>query len=271
MRVLFIGDIVGKKARIFSCQIIKEYKKLKKVDIVIVNVENSAGGFGVTPDICEDFFFAGADVLTTGNHVWDKKEIIPYIKKTEKVLRPLNMVEGTPGIGLTRISTEFGCIGVANIMTNLFMPASNPMFDYLPQLMEKLKLDKDLNFSLVDVHGEATSEKMALGYALDGHVSAVVGTHTHVPTSDYRVLENGTAYISDVGMSGDYNSIIGMEKKISMNRFLNLNTKNSRLEVSKGEPTLCGVLITTHDNGYAKSIKPLRVGGILDKNKFSKE
>ena len=268
MRVLFLGDVVGKRARVYSYKKIKEYKKSKKVDVVIVNVENSAGGFGVTPDICEEFFFAGADVLTTGNHVWDKKEIIPYIKKTENLLRPLNMLEGTPGIGITKVITDFGCIGVANIMTNLFMPAANPMFDYLPQLIEKLKLDEDLNFSLVDVHGEATSEKMALGYALDGHVSAVVGTHTHVPTSDYRVLENGTAYISDVGMSGDYNSIIGMDKKTSMDRFLKSNTKNSRLEVSKGLPTLCGVLINTDEKGYAKSIKPIRVGGTLDRNKF---
>ena len=134
-----------------------------------------------------------------------------------------------------------------------------------------LNLGKNCDAILIDIHAEATSEKMAIGHWCDGRVTLAVGTHTHIPTSDYRVLENGTAFISDVGMSGDYDSIIGMEKKISMNRFLNLNTKNSRLEVSKGEPTLCGVLITTHDNGYAKSIKPLRVGGILDKNKFSKE
>ena len=214
MKVLFIGDVVGKNARYFSYKKIFEFKKEKKVDLIIVNVENSAGGFGVTPDIAEEFFIAGADVLTTGNHVWDKKEIIPYIDNSKKLLRPLNLVEGTPGKGLTIIKTKFGNIGVANVMTNLFMMSSRPMFDYLEIIKTKLQLSDNLNFSLVDVHGEATSEKMALGFALDGYVSAVVGTHTHVPTADHRVLDNGTAYISDVGMTGDYNSIIGMDKKM---------------------------------------------------------
>ena len=263
MKVLFIGDIVGKKARNLSYKKIKEFKKLKKVDFVIVNVENSAGGFGVTPEIAEDFFNAGADVLTTGNHVWDKKEIIPYINKSEKLLRPLNLIEGTPGIGLTILDTEFGRVGVANLMTNLFMKSSMPVFDCLSLIIEKLKINENLKFSLVDVHGEATSEKIAIGFALDGYVSAVVGTHTHIPTADYRVMENGTAYISDVGMSGDYNSVIGMDKITAMSRFLKQDKKHSRLEVSKGEPTLCGVLIKTLKNGFADSIKPIRIGGVL--------
>ena len=169
------------------------------------------------------------------------------------------MVEGTPGIGLTRITTEFGCIGVANIMTNLFMPASNPMFDYLPELMEKLKLDKDLNFSLVDVHGEATSEKMALGYALDGHVSAVVGTHTHIPTSDYRVLENGTAYISDVGMSGDYNSIIGFDINNPIHGFVKGYRAEGRFTPATENITVCGALIDIDANtGLANNITPIQ-------------
>ena len=263
MKVLFIGDIVGKKARNLSLKKIKEFKKLKKVDFVIVNVENSAGGFGVTPEIAEDFFNAGADILTTGNHVWDKKEIIPYINKSVKLLRPLNLIEGTPGVGLTILDTEFGRVGVANLMTNLFMKSSLPVFDCLSLIIEKLKINENLIFSLVDVHGEATSEKIAIGFALDGHVSAVVGTHTHVPTADHRVLEKGTAYISDVGMSGDYNSIIGMDKITAMSRFLGQDKNHSRLEVSKGEPTLCGVLINTLNNGFADSIKPIRIGGIL--------
>ena len=264
MKVLFIGDIVGKNARKFSYIKIAEFKKNKDVDLVIVNVENSAGGFGITPSIAEEFFIAGADVLTTGNHVWDKKEILPYIDKSKKLLRPINMIEGTPGTGLTVIKTEFGQIGVANIMTNLFMTRTKPMFDYLPILREKLKLSDDLVFSLVDVHGEATSEKIALGFALDGYVSAVVGTHTHVPTADHRILDNGTAYITDVGMSGDYDSIIGMEKAIALERFLGPKNKVLRLEVAKGEPTLCGVLITTKNNGLAASIEQIRIGGILD-------
>ena len=264
MNVLFIGDIVGRKARNFAYEKINEFKQKQETNFIIVNVENAAGGFGVTPQICEEFFSAGADILTTGNHVWDKKEIIPYINKSKKLLRPLNMVEGTPGIGLTIVENQYGSIGVANIMTNLFMAPTNPVFQCLQEVIEKFEKKNDLNFSLVDVHGEATSEKTAIGFYLDGHVTAVVGTHTHIPTSDHRVLEKGTAYITDVGMSGDYNSVIGMETKSAMSRFLNLNKSNPRLEVSLGEPTICGVLIEGKKNGLAKSIRPIRIGGYLD-------
>jgi len=264
MRTLFIGDIVGRNARNLAYQKIKFFKNNNKVDIVIVNVENSAGGFGVTREICETFFLSGADVLTTGNHVWDKKEIIPYLNQTNRVLRPLNMVDGTPGIGLTIVETEHGFVGVANLMTNLFMMKSNLVFDYIELIKKKFYENENVIFSIVDVHGEATSEKLALGFSLDGYVSAVVGTHTHVPTADYRIMDKGTAYITDVGMSGDYNSVIGMEKKIAINKFKRVDEKTSRLEVAMGEPTLCGVLIETEKNGLAKSIKPVRIGGVID-------
>ena len=264
MRVLFIGDIVGRNARNLAYKKIKLFKQNNEVDVVIVNVENSAGGFGVTREICENFFNSGADALTTGNHVWDKKEIIPYLNETDKVLRPLNMVEGTPGVGLTVIDTDHGLIGVANLMTNLFMMRSKPVFDYLDIIKKKFNKNENVLFSIVDVHGEATSEKLALGFSLDGYVSAVVGTHTHVPTADYRIMDNGTAYITDVGMSGDYNSVIGMEKDLAIKKFQKVNEKTSRLEVSMGEPTLCGVLIETEKNGLAKSIKPVRIGGVID-------
>jgi metallophosphoesterase (TIGR00282 family) len=264
MRVLFIGDIVGRNARNLAYKKIKLFKQNNEVDVVIVNVENSAGGFGVTREICENFFNSGADALTTGNHVWDKKEIIPYLNETDKVLRPLNMVEGTPGVGLTIINTDYGLIGVANLMTNLFMMRSKPVFDYIDIIKKKFSKNENVLFSIVDVHGEATSEKLALGFSLDGHVSAVVGTHTHVPTADYRIMDNGTAYITDVGMSGDYNSVIGMEKDLAIKKFQKVNEKTSRLEVSMGEPTLCGVLIETEKNGLAKSIKPVRIGGVID-------
>ena len=264
MKVLFLGDIVGRNARNLAQKKINELKKQLQLDAVIVNVENAAGGFGVTPAICDDFFNAGADVLTTGNHIWDKREIISYITKTDRLLRPLNMIEGTPGLGITIVKLENGTIGVANLMTNLFMSRSDPVFDKIPLIINDLKLSKNVDFSLVDVHGEASSEKMALGFALDGNVSAVVGTHTHVPTADYQILENGTAYITDVGMSGDYNSIIGMNKKDALNRFMYPNEKKSRLEVSSGEPTLCGVVIETDTNGLSKSIIPLRLGGKLE-------
>ncbi len=267
MRVLFIGDIVGRVARKFAYEQIQKFKKNKLVDLIIVNVENAAGGFGVTPEICEEFYNSGSDILTSGNHIWDKKEIISYINKNQKLLRPLNMVEGSPGNGIVIIETKFGKIGIANLMTNLYMIKSNDMFKFVPNILQKLSLNTDLKFSLVDVHGEASSEKMALGHILDGNVSAVVGTHTHVPTSDYRILENGTAYITDVGMSGDYNSIIGMEKETAINRFLKVG-KSKPLEVSKGEPTLCGVLIVTKKDGLAKSIRPIRIGGKLTSANF---
>ena len=264
MKVLFIGDIVGKKARNFALKKIVELKDKLQLDAVIVNVENAAGGFGVTPIICDEFFSAGADVLTTGNHIWDKREIISYISKSERLLRPLNMIKGTPGLGMTIIKLNAGNIGVANIMTNLFMTKSDPVFEKIPEIVKYLELNDKVNFSLVDVHGEASSEKMAIANALDGKVSAVVGTHTHVPTADHQILEKGTAYITDVGMSGDYNSIIGMNKDDALNRFLNPNNKKSRLEVSAGEPTLCAVIIETSISGLSKSIKPLRLGGKLE-------
>ena len=264
MRVLFIGDIVGRNARNFAQKKIIELKKQFRLDAIIVNVENAAGGFGVTPTICDEFFQAGADVLTTGNHVWDKREIISYISKNDRLLRPLNMIKGTPGLGITIVEVDAGKIGVANIMTNLFMPPTDPVFEKIPEITNSLKLKINVDFSIVDVHGEASSEKMALGFALDGNVSAVVGTHTHVPTADYQILENWTAYITDVVMSGDYNSIIGMNKKDALNRFRFPDNKKSRLEVSSGDPTLCGVIIESHTNGLSKSINPLRLGGKLE-------
>ena len=263
MRVLFIGDIVGRKARNFAQKKIVELKVQHQLDAVIVNVENSAGGFGVTPSICDDFFSAGADVLTTGNHIWDKREIISYISKTDRLLRPLNMIKGTPGLGMTIIKVDAGTVGVANIMTNLFMTKTDSVFEKIPDIIEYLKLNNNVNFSLVDVHGEASSEKMAIANILDGKVSAVVGTHTHVPTADHQILEKGTAYITDVGMSGDYNSIIGMNKEDALKRFLYPN-KKARLEVSSGEPTLCAVVIETSTNGLSKAINPLRLGGKLE-------
>jgi metallophosphoesterase (TIGR00282 family) len=264
MKVLFIGDIVGRNARNYVQKKIIELKVQLKLDAIIVNVENSAGGFGVTPSICDDFFQAGADILTTGNHIWDKREIISYISKSDKLLRPLNMIDGTPGLGMTIVKVDAGLIGVANIMTNLFMGPTDPVFDALPKIIENFKLTSNVDFSLVDVHGEASSEKMAIGFALDGKVSAVVGTHTHVPTADHQILESGTAYITDVGMSGDYNSVIGMNKVDAMNRFIYPNKKKSRLEVSTGEPTLCGVVIESIENGLGKSIYPIRLGGKLE-------
>ena len=265
MKVLFIGDIVGRRARNYAQEKIIELKTKLKLDAIIVNVENSAGGFGVTPSICDDFFRVGADVLTTGNHIWDKREIISYITKNDRLLRPLNMIEGTPGLGMTTVDLDAGKIGVANIMTNLFMQKTDNVFDKIPDILENLKLKKNVDFSLVDIHGEASSEKMALGNALDGQVTAVVGTHTHVPTADTRVLEKGTAYQTDIGMCGDYNSVIGMNKENSLKKFF--KDKNSvRHFPSNGEGTISGVIVEADENtGLANKVSRLIVGGTLAK------
>ena len=232
------------------------------LDFILVNCENAAGGFGITPKICEMLFAAGADVLTTGNHVWDKKEIVDYIAEEPRLLRPLNMIDGTPGNGIVKVTNAAGLRLVAvNIMTNLFMAANEPAFAALNDALVRNKLGRDADFILVDAHGEATSEKMALGHYADGRASLVVGTHTHIPTADLRILPGGTAYQTDAGMCGDYDSIIGMEKKAAMDRFLGRD--NARLSVATGPVTLAGVIVETDNAGLATGVHPLRRGGVL--------
>ena len=262
MRVLFLGDIVGRNAR---NQVIAQLRALREelaVDFAVVNCENAAGGFGITPGICDELFAAGADVLTTGNHVWDKREIIPYIENEPRLVRPLNMVEGTPGKGVASVTNDAGQrLTVVNIMTNLFMSPNDPAFTALNDALVRNRLGRDADFILVDVHGEATSEKMALGHYADGRASLVVGTHTHVPTADHQILAGGTAYQTDAGMCGDYDSVIGMQKQVATERFI--GTGGGRLAVAMGEPSLCGVVVETGDDGLARSIEPVRRGGRL--------
>ena len=262
MRVLFLGDIVGRMAR---HEVIRQLPGLREelvLDFVVVNCENAAGGFGTTPKICEALFAAGADVLTTGNHVWDKKEIIDYIVHEERLLRPLNMTEGTPGSGIVRVTNPAGLrLVVVNIMTNLFMAPNNSAFTALNDALVRNKLVRDADFILVDVHGEATSEKMALGHYADGRASLVVGTHTHIPTADLRILTGGTAYQTDAGMCGDYDSVIGMEKRAAMDRFLDRG--NTRLSVALGPVTLAGIIVESDNVGLATAVHPLRRGGVL--------
>ena len=262
MRVLFLGDIVGRAAR---NEVIAQLPGLRDelaLDFVVVNCENAAGGFGITPKICDALFAAGADVLTTGNHVWDKKEIIDYIVGERRLLRPLNMVEGTPGNGTVQVTNAAGLRLVAvNIMTNLFMASNDPAFTALNDALVRNKLVRDADFILVDVHGEATSEKMALGHYADGRASLVVGTHTHVPTADLRILPGGTAYQTDAGMCGDYDSVIGMNKEAALDRFTSRG--NSRLSVALGAVTICGLLVEANDKGIAQTVRPLRRGGEL--------
>jgi len=261
MRVLFLGDIVGRTARNYVIEQLPLLRDELALDFIVVNCENAAGGFGIAPKICDALFAAGADVLTTGNHVWDKKEIIDYIASEPRLLRPMNMAEGTPGNGIVQVTNAAGKRLVAvNLMTNLFMAANDPVFPALNALVRN-KLGRDADFILVDVHGEATSEKMALGHYADGRASLVVGTHTHVPTADHRILAGGTAYQTDAGMCGDYDSVIGMDKGAATDRFLGRG--NSRLSVALGPVTLSGVIVETAETGLATAIYPLRRGGVL--------
>jgi len=262
MRVLFLGDIVGRAARNAVIAQLGALRAELAADFIVVNCENAAGGFGVTPAICDDLFTAGADVLTTGNHVWDKREIFTYIDQEPRLLRPLNMPEGTPGAGVARITNATGQrLTVINVMTNLFMAPNDPVFAALDGALVRNRLARDADFIMVDVHGEATSEKMALGHYADGRASLVVGTHTHVPTADHQILAGGTAYQTDAGMCGDYDSVIGMEKQVATDRFT--GSGSGRLSVAGGEPTLCGVFVESDANGRATKIVPLRRGGRL--------
>ena len=268
MRILFFGDIVGRQAREHVIDETSAIKDNFACDFVITNCENSAGGFGVTPDICKALFDSGSDVLTSGNHIWDKSEISSYISHQPRLLRPVNMKEGFPGAGVVTVSDKEGrSLVVVNVITNLFMADYSNVFSALDDVLEKIKLGQDVDAIFVDVHGEATSEKMAIGHYLDGRVSCVVGTHTHVPTADHHILENGTAYQTDAGMCGDYNSVIGMNKEVATDRFR--KQVSGRLSVATGEPTLCGVVAEIDDKtGLAISINPFRKGGRLEEKTY---
>ena len=262
MRVLFLGDIVGRAGRNVVIEKLAELRTELAVDFAVINCENAAGGFGVTPKICEALFAAGADVLTTGNHVWDKREIFEYIADEPRLIRPFNMAEGTPGNGHVIVTNDAGQrLCAINVMTNLFMAPNEPVFAALDGALVRNRLGRDADFILVDAHGEATSEKMALGHLADGRASMLVGTHTHIPTADHHILPGGTAYQTDAGMCGDYDSVIGMEKQAATDRFTGKG--NSRLSVALGEVTICGLIVETGDDGLAIDVQPVRRGGHL--------
>ena len=221
MKILFLGDVAGPS----GCKAVQGYlpqiKKKNKIDFIIANGENaSEAGVGITEKNAEDMFNAGVNVITSGNHIWDQKETIEHIVKEKRLLRPENLIEGTPGKGFEIYSVPSGeKIAVLNLMGNIFMKKCEDVFRTAEKIFDKFRLKRDADFIVVDFHGEVTSEKMAMGHYLDGKATLVIGTHTHVPTSDSRVLENGTAYQSDAGMCGDYNSVIGMNKENSLKKF----------------------------------------------------
>ncbi len=264
MRILFLGDVVG----ISGCSklqsnLISEIKK-NKIDFVIVNGENAAAqGVGLTKEICKDFFNCGVDVVTTGNHVWDQKEIMEFIDKEERLLRPKNLFEPAPGKGFHIYNSKENIkIGVLNLMGNVFMKKCEDVFEVSEKFMKENKLKEDYDLLVVDFHGEITSEKNAIGYFFDGKATLVVGTHTHIPTNDARILKNGTGYQTDAGMCGDYDSVIGMNKENSLNRFL--KKKSIKHFPATGRATLSGVIVDCDiTTGLATSIRSYIYGDQL--------
>ena len=265
MRILFLGDIVGRSGRDGVKQHLPALKERLKPDALIINVENSAAGFGVTLKLAQEFLALGATCLTTGNHVWGQKELVGVIDREPRLLRPLNFSEGTPGRGsYLHTLTDGRRLLVVNIMARLFVDTMlDDPFAAMEKLMAQHRLGQSAHAILADFHGEATSEKMAFAHNFDGRVSAVIGTHTHIPTSDEHLLPKGTAYQTDAGMCGDYDSVIGVKKELAIWRFTR-HVPGERLVPAEGEATVCGAFIITDDaTGLAQSIARVQVGGKL--------
>ncbi|MGQ0665365.1 MAG: TIGR00282 family metallophosphoesterase [Pseudomonadota bacterium] len=264
MRVLFCGDVVGRSGREAVIGNLPDLKRKLDLDFVFLNGENAAGGFGITGRICQDFYAAGVDCITTGNHVWDQREAISWIERDPKLLRPVNYPKGTPGRGLGLYATKAGRkVVVVNVMTRLFMDPLDDPFAALEALFAQHRLMAGAHAILVDVHGEASSEKMALGHVCDGRASLVVGSHGHVPTADAQVLPRGTGYQTDAGMCGDYDSVIGMKKEIAIARFVR-KMPGERLAPAEGPATLCAIYAELDEaTGLARKVAPLRLGGRL--------
>jgi metallophosphoesterase (TIGR00282 family) len=264
MRILFVGDVVGRTGRQAVTQHLPGLRARWRLDLVVVNGENAAGGFGITEKIFEELTAAGADVVTLGNHSFDQREALVFIERTPHLLRPANYPEGTPGRGTAIVETAAGArVLVMNLMGRLFMDAMDDPFARGERELAACPLGAGCDAAVIDFHAEATSEKMAFAHVVDGRASLVVGTHTHVPTADHQVLPGGTAYLSDAGMCGDYDSVIGMEKDEPVRRFTR-KVSSSRFEPAEGEATLCGVAVETDDaTGLARWVAPVRRGGRL--------
>ena len=267
MNILFLGDIVGDSGCISVKENLTNIIKDKSIDFVVANGENAAKeGVGITENITNELINSGIDVITTGNHVWDQKETYDFISKQNRLLRPLNLLN-SPGKGFDIYKSRKGFkIGVLNLMGNVFMKNCNDVFIEAKNFLEKYKLKYQYDFLIVDFHGETTSEKMAMGHFFDGSATLVVGTHTHVPTNDGRILKNGTAYLTDAGMCGDYNSVIGMNTQNSINRFF--KRESTKHFPAKGVASLSGVIVEANpENGLANKVNSFIFGGEL-KNIF---
>jgi metallophosphoesterase (TIGR00282 family) len=262
---LFCGDAVGRSGREAVLDNLPRLKQELAPEFIVVNGENAAHGFGITEKICEEMFEAGVDVITGGNHIWDKADIIPYMEQEPRLLRPVNYSVGTPGRGFGEFTAPGGRkVKVINVQTRLFMELTDDPFAALDAALPPgPPKGNGFDAIIVDVHGEATSEKMALGHISDGRASLVAGTHTHVPTADAYILEKGTGYMTDIGMCGDYDSVIGMKKESALARFRRKATAD-RLSPADGEGTLCAAFVETDDeSGLATRISPIRLGGRL--------
>ncbi|MGI8668794.1 MAG: TIGR00282 family metallophosphoesterase [Aridibacter sp.] len=256
MKILMIGDVVARPGRRAVLNHIQEIREEYEIDIAVMNAENVAGGFSITPNIADELFASGIDLMTSGNHIFDKGEVIPYIEENKKLVRPANYPEGTPGTGLFVGEINGFKIAVLNLLGRVFMPPNvDDPFKIADEAVNSIS--EDVKIRLVDMHCEATSEKYAMGWFLDGRVSAVVGTHTHVPTADERILDNGTAYVTDLGLTGSYAGVIGMKKEDVLQRFTQFPSK--RAGHAKGNVWICGVVIDIdEETGKASDIKRIR-------------
>ena len=264
MRILFLGDTVGRTGREAAAVALPQLRERLRIDLAVVNAENASHGFGLAPDMARALFAAGADVITLGNHAWDRKEIIPFIATEPRVVRPLNFPPGTPGAGAVVVEVPGGRRAlVMNAMGRLFMDPLDCPFRGTTDILARYRLGGTIHAIVIDFHAEATSEKLGFAHSFDGQVSLVVGTHTHVPTSDHQILAKGTAFQSDAGMCGDYDSVIGMAKEGAAARFVR-KMPGERLAPAEGPATVCGLFVETDDaTGLAVRVEPVRMGGRL--------
>jgi metallophosphoesterase (TIGR00282 family) len=265
VRILFIGDILGRSGRAIVVERLPGLVRDWKLDFVVVNGENAAGGFGITEAIYQDLTGAGADAITLGNHAWDQKEALVFIERAPRLIRPVNYPKGTPGRGAAVLDARSGArVLVVNALGRIFMDPLDDPFAALEREIAACPLRTAADAIIVDMHAEASSEKQAMGHFLDGKVSLVVGTHTHVPTADHQVLSGGTGFMTDVGMTGDYDSCIGMAKEEPLSRFLR-RIPGSKFEPAMGPATLCALALDTDDaTGLARRLAPVRLGGRLE-------
>jgi 2',3'-cyclic-nucleotide 2'-phosphodiesterase len=264
LKILFLGDVLGRTGRDTVAARLPELRKDLRIDLAIVNAENASHGFGLAPDMAKALFAAGADVLTLGNHAWDRKEIIPYIAENPRLIRPLNYPPGTPGNGSVLVALQDGRKAlVLQAMGRLFMDPLDCPFRGTAETLSRYRLGASVQAIVADIHAEASSEKMAYAHTFDSQVSAIIGTHTHCPSADAQILPGGTAFQSDAGMCGDYDSVIGMVKDGAALRFWR-KMPGEKLGPAEGEATICGVFIETDDTtGLARRIEAVRTGGRL--------